>query len=71
MPTYVDHDQVEGIVHHHIGIGHHNLIREGTLSAASVVTAARPLQGGSRRILGASSIKRWWVEGTFHVEPLE
>ena len=70
MPTYVDHDQVGGIVHHHIGIGHHNLIREGTLSAASVAAAARPLQGGLRKILEALSIKRWWDEGTFHVEPL-
>lgn len=70
MPTYVDHDQVGGIVHHHIGIGHHNLIRGGTLSAASVVTAARPLQGVLRKTSEASSIKRWWIEGTFHVEPL-
>ena len=70
MPTYVDHDQVGDIVHHHIGIGHHSLIRGGTLSAASVVTAARPLQGGFNEILEASSIKRWWDEGTSHVEPL-
>ena len=64
----MDHDQAGGIVHPHIGIGHHNLIQGGVHGAESVLTAARPLQGGFNEILEASSIKRWWVEGTFHGE---